>query len=48
MVGVSINYSLLIVIVSESMPDGMRNKCANLMFISEIIGYMLFTIVEIF
>ena len=48
MVGVTINYSLLIVLVSESMPNKFRNKCANLMFISEILGYLMFTFIEMF
>lgn len=46
--GVSLNYSLLIVFVNESLPNSRRNKASILLFLFEVGGYILFTIYEIF
>lgn len=46
--GVSLNYSLLIVFVSESFPARTRNKASIYVFLFEVGGYIAFTILEIF
>lgn len=47
-VGVSLNYAILLVILSESIPAGYRNKSASILFICEISGFIAFNIIEIF
>lgn len=46
--GVSLNYSLLIVFVSESFPARTRNRASIYLFLFEVGGYISFTVFEIF
>lgn len=46
--GVSMNYSLLIVLVNESLPNKTRKKASIVLFIIEVSGYVIFTLIEMF
>ena len=47
-VSVTLNYSLLIVIMSESLPSSHRNRMATIFFMSELTGYLVFTMIEMY
>ena len=46
--GISMNYSLLIVLINESLPNSSRKKISVILFIVEVTGYIAFTFMEMF